>query len=122
MEKFKSLLKKEYMKDILILGSLVLFYSIVSFIHLGSVINPQTFSKFSAETDAIIELEEATDISKIRYFLGDREGTFTLYGSLDNNNYEELGELEGYTLSWNDKQINQSFKYLKIKSASRNIG
>ena len=122
MEKIKSILKMKYAKDAIILGLLVLFYSIMSFIHLGSTTNPQTFYSFSSGIDAVFELEKNTDISKIRYFLGDREGKFKLYGSTNKSDFEKIGELNGYTLSWNDINVNKQFLYLKITSSSGNIG
>lgn len=122
MEKLKLLLRKDYMKDVLLIGILVIVYGIISFIHLGSMTNPQTFRSFSDEHDVIFELEKPTTISKIRYFLGDKEGKFKLFGSMDGTEFTEIGELKGYVFSWNDIEINNTYKFIKISSNSGNIG
>lgn len=114
MEKLKSILKKDYMKDVIIVALLVIVYSIISFIHLGSTVNPQTFGEFSQDTEVIFELEEESAVSRLRYFLGDKEGKFKVYGSTDNYIYNDLGETSGYVLSWNDLHINQTCKFIKI--------
>ena len=90
MEKLKSILKKDYMKDVIIVALLVIVYSIISFIHLGSTVNPQTFGEFSQDTEVIFELEEESAVSRLRYFLGDKEGKFKVYGSTDNYIYNHL--------------------------------
>ena len=122
MEKIKNILEKDCTKDILIIGLLVIIYGIMSFYHLGINDNPQSFSNFSSASTQIFELEKETSVSKIRYFLGDREGKFQLYVSKDGSIYTVVGELNGYTLSWNDIQVNDMIKYIKITSNSGNIG
>ena len=123
MEKLKSFLKKEYMKDVLILGLLVICYSIISFYRLGSTTNPQTFTSFDDDSDEYtLELEYEKPLSKIRYFLGNKEGDFTLYGAKSESEFVEIDQLNGYVFSWNDLDIDDSFKYLKISATSGNIG
>lgn len=119
----KKIANAELFKDILIVGILIIVYSIISFIHLGSMVNPQTFENIPTGSSAVFGLSETSEISFLRYFLGDKEGSYTVYGSRNNVDYTTLGNLNGYVLSWNDLQINSNYKYIKITSnGSGNLG
>ncbi len=121
--KIKSILSKDYVKDILIIGILVIVYSIISFIRLGNIVSPQTFGEFTYGQETIFELEKPTQISKLRYFLGDKEGKFDVFGSADGINYSNLGEINDFVLAWTDLNINGTYKYIKIfPKKNGNIG
>ena len=111
MEKIAN---KELVKDIIIIGVLALVYCIISFFRLGSTTNPQTFETITNDTSVVFEFNESSDVSILRAFIGDQEGSYTVYGSQDNTKYTSLGMLNGYVLSWNDFLIDKTFKFIKI--------
>lgn len=110
---FKNAISNQKVKDIIVLSIIIIVYSIVSFINLGSFSNPQTFSDIYSNKGVTFELEKE-NVSKIRYFVGDREGSFKAYGSTDGISFSELGQMKGDVLTWNDFQIDRSIKYLNI--------
>ena len=113
-EKSKKFLKKTYAKDLLLLGSLVLIYSIISFINLGATKCPQTYCTFLSGESQILELDKETYLLKARLFPGDIEGKFTLSISSDNVDYKTFATFEDSIISWSDYMINDSAKYIKI--------
>ncbi len=124
LNKVKEFTKKEIFKDIVLVGILVIIYSFISFKNLGSTINPQTFCDLSAGQSVTLELKEETDISKIRYFMGHREGRFKIFGSIDGDYYSEIGDIDSkFVLSWNDLITNMKVKYISINTLkSTDIG
>lgn len=103
--------------DYLILGILILVYSVISFYHLGSLVNPQTYFYVSSDQNAVTVMltDDATDVTKMRHFTGPEMGTYQVLGSVDGINYESIGELKQESVfSWNDFTINKNLKYLKI--------
>ena len=103
-------------KDMGPLLVIVVIYTIISFINLGSFKNPQTFWAASKENPAIISLGQPTNISKIRHFCGARFEDYNLYGANESGVYELIGELsEKKVFKWSDTEINNSYTYLKIE-------
>ena len=102
--------------DWIILGIIILFYTIISFINLGSLKNPQTFIEFNPQTEAIIEIEgEAKLVSKIRDYSGKETGKYKVLGSIDGENYREITTFEDkYVFQWKDTKVNEELKYIKI--------
>ncbi|MDD3340952.1 MAG: phospholipid carrier-dependent glycosyltransferase [Bacilli bacterium] len=109
MEKKKRLTRFDYF----IMCTITLLYAVLSFYHLGSTKNPNTFVN---KKNLVIELKEETEVDKIRYFTGHEVGKITMSYSLDNENYTLLevpSTLSVFT--WNDLSINAKMKYLKIE-------
>ena len=102
--------------DWIILGIIILFYTIISFINLGSLKNPQTFIEFNPQTEAIIEIEgEAKLVSKIRDYSGKETGKYKVLGSIDGENYREITTFEDkYVFQWKDTKVNEELKYIKM--------
>lgn len=127
-QKLSDKTSKLHKTDWIIIGVLVLIYSVIAFTNLGSTKNPQTFYKFSSlEDEVILEIEEGQkSISKIRMFAGAEtgsidNGTYDIYVSVDNESYEFVTTVtETMAFSWDDYEINRDFKYIKL--VARNYG
>ena len=104
--------------DWLIIGIMVVIYSVISFINLGSFTNPQTFLEFQySGEEASFTLAEAKEISHIRMYSGSEVGSYDIFISSDGNNYEQATTVtQNSVFAWNDFQIDKSFQYLKIIS------
>lgn len=109
MEKTRKLTKIDY----IIMFTLTFLYAFLAFYHLGSLENPNTFA---SDTSIIIDLAKEQEISKIRYFTGHEMGKVTLSYATDNQEYTVFKNLQDIPVfTWNDLEINQSFRYLKIE-------
>ncbi len=118
----KSLLRDNSRKlgkiDWIIIGVMVVVYSIISFINLGSFTNPQTFLEFQySGEEASFTLAEAKEVSHIRMYAGPEIGSYDIFISSDGNNYEQATTVtQNSVFAWNDFQIDKNFQYLKIIS------
>ncbi|MCI8518819.1 MAG: phospholipid carrier-dependent glycosyltransferase [Clostridia bacterium] len=120
-EFFSDNTRKMTKRDWIILGIIVLIYTIISFINLGSTKNPQTFAEMRQNNSIIIELEgEAKYILKMRHYSGAETGNYSVYGSKDGINYEIITTYKDkYVFLWEDTVINEELKYLKITANSK---
>jgi hypothetical protein len=77
--------------DIAPLIILLAVFTFVDFFLLGGFTAPQTFLKFTSGNDsAVIALENETDIGKIIYYSGDKNGGYELDYSLDGESWTEV--------------------------------
>lgn len=106
----------KFIKNNLAIIIIVILYSILSFYKLGSMKNPNTFYKFKSVGDtALLNLGSKIDITKIRSFSGVNNGTYYVYGSNDNKNYDYITEIKHeYVFHWYDTKVNKKYQYLKI--------
>ena len=107
--------------DWIIIGVLVSFYAILSFSNLGTLKNPQTFYEFQYSGEEIgLELENAnTEVSLIRIYSGYEVGSYDIFVSNDGSSFDELTTIaQDMVFSWNDFNLNETFKYMKIVSKS----
>lgn len=105
--------------DFLILFLIVLGYGIFSFWNLGSTKSPQTFYTFQNSNDEIIiELLKGEEyVTHVRYFVGEHPGMYNISISSDGEIYTMLPtESEKYVFTWNDIEIKERTKYIKIES------
>ena len=101
--------------DYLIIGVIIMLYSIISFINLGSFTNPQTFYQMSKDETIIFEFQSIDDIIRVKFFNGDENGEYAVYTSNNNKDYQYLTTLTGNgAFAWNDERIGQRIKYLKL--------
>lgn len=104
-------------KDWIIIGMFVLFYLIISFYRLGTLESPKTYYPFTYEGESIgITFPSGNqEVSKMRYYVGPETGKYTVLVSSDGESYTEVANFEStYVFSWEDLDINQNFKYLKL--------
>ena len=119
--------KSKHLKlaDYIILGIIVLGYTILSFINLGSTKNPQTFYEFNKNESIILEFNELTDVIKLKLYNGEISGKYYLYASTDDKTYTYIKDIDGNgSFSWNNERILVKAKYIKItaKTEDSNIG
>ena len=109
--------KSKHLKlaDYIILGIIVLGYTILSFINLGSTKNPQTFYEFNKNESIILEFNELTDVIKLKLYNGEISGKYYLYASTDDKTYTYIKDIDGNgSFSWNNERILVKAKYIKI--------
>lgn len=109
--------RKMKKNDWLIVGTMVVIYSIISFINLGSTKNPQTFKEFARSDNSVVFKidEEPQFISKMRHYAGAKGGSYIIMGATDNKNYEKIISFTDESVfKWSDTIINKKIKYLKI--------
>lgn len=111
--------------DYIILTIILLFYSTLSFINLGSFHNPQTFYTFNKNENITLELFKKTDITQLKLYNGELSGKYYLYISKDNKKYTYIKDINGKgEFAWNEEKILKSAKYIKLqaKTANSQIG
>ncbi|MBQ2640064.1 MAG: glycosyltransferase family 39 protein [Bacilli bacterium] len=111
--KTSNMLKKDY----IILSIIVFFYSVLSFINLGSLKNPQTFYKFSKNEELIIELSGYEDLHSIKIYNGRKVGNYEILSSLDNKNYVNQTTFNNNSVfCWEEQLSFGQVKYIKVKA------
>ena len=102
-------------KDYIALGIILIAYSVISFINLGSTINPNTFLRVEKTDNIIIELKNQEDIIKMKIFNGECNAKYQLYSSTDGKKYTYINDYIGTgALSWQEERIISKGKYIKI--------
>lgn len=102
-------------KDYIALGIILIAYSVISFINLGSTINPNTFLRVEKTDNIIIELKNQEDIIKMKIFNGECNAKYQLYSSTDGKKYTYINDYVGTgVLSWQEERIISKGKYIKI--------
>ena len=124
-ENLSSKTRRLTLKDGYYIIAILVLYCIVSFFHLGSMKNPQTFWIADGEGKSVtLDLGNVYSVSKIRYYTGPRFGEYGLYISNDNKVFNAITPLEEKKVFfWEDVALNQSFRYLRIvEGSSGSIG
>ena len=93
---------------------ILIMYTIISFINLGSFKNPNTFLDVGQDEEILIELKNATYINKIKYFSGRIGEEYDLLTSLDGVKYDSVFELKTSAFSWQEEKIYKTAKYLRL--------
>ncbi len=112
--------KKEYNltgKDGIWMLCILVLYGIISFINLGSFINPQSFWEPNKEDERItLDFGKVVSLGRARYYCGARFGKFELRSSTDNLRYDYMEDLEEKAVFfWQDMTFeDESMRYLTI--------
>jgi len=103
-------------KDYILLGALVIVYSTLAFINLGSTKVPQSFWKPATLGESFkVDLGESKDISKISYYFGLGEGRYTLSFSEDGTTWGNGLSLDQKTIyNWDKLDLNEHARYVKF--------
>lgn len=102
-------------KDYIVLGIILIAYSVISFINLGSTVNPNTFLRVEKTDKVIIKLKNQEDIIKMKIFNGECNAKYQLYSSTDGKKYTYINDYDGTgALSWQEERIISKGKYIKI--------
>ena len=121
MNKIKELLDTETPKftgfDMVIALIIVVLYGALSFINLGDTVAPQTFATVKSPNEYIEIKTPGNDdvLTFMRVYNGIVPGTFEIFTSEDQVNYESLGEFDfDMVFGWQDIDINREAKYVKF--------
>ncbi|MBR2828062.1 MAG: phospholipid carrier-dependent glycosyltransferase [Bacilli bacterium] len=108
--------KKINKKDIIIMGIMVLLYSILSFYRLGDFKVPTTYKKFKYNGDKeILTLKEEIFVEKMVFYTGNNLGLISIFSSTNQETYEEIDTVTlDHVFEWREIPINKNIKYLKI--------
>ena len=107
--------------DYIIMGIMILIFSVISFYNLGDFKSPQTFYTFQGDDSITVTLNEENYVSKIRYYTGYNIGKIDVMISNDNKNFTYYNTITtNSVLSWEDTNINENL--LSIKFVGGNIG
>ena len=113
----KKLLNEEKTNkiDFIILGIIVVIYSILSFYRLGNIKSPNTFISYNKGEELNIYLNQEDDIIRMKSFNGHNNSHYEVWISKDKENYEKVTEIIGNgAFSWNNDRILTKGKYLKL--------
>lgn len=124
MKKINKILNSKVSKlskiDYIIIGIIILLYSVLSFINLGSFNNPQTFYKLNDNQEVVFEFANETDVIRIKTFCGEQRSENYLYYSYDNKEYNFLGIITPKgEFAWNDDRYPTKAKYIKLVAKNK---
>lgn len=124
MKKINKILNRKVSKlskiDYIIIGIIILLYSVLSFINLGSFNNPQTFYKLNDNQEVVFEFANETDVIRIKTFCGEQRSENYLYYSYDNKEYNFLGTITPKgEFAWNDDRYPTKAKYIKLVAKNK---
>lgn len=103
--------------DYIVVSIITLLYTVISFINLGSMKNPQTFHYMQKDETITIEFKEETDVIRTKFYSGDLAGEFAIYGSKDNDDFDYIATVKSNgAFAWNQERIPSKVKYIKILS------
>ena len=117
MRKIKNFFNEETFnyKDIILLGIIVVGYTILSFINFGTKKSPQTFYEINNTNGIKITLPEIIDVNKIVFFNGRHSGNYIIMLSTDDKEYSSDLMMKGSgAFSWDIGKLNQQAKYVKL--------
>ena len=101
--------------DWIIIGIMILVYSILSFIRLGDTSVPITYFTFSENEEVVVTLEEKSHITSMRYYTGNNLGEINILTSTNGINYEEVKTIKiDSVFSWQDVTLEKEAKYVKF--------
>ena len=125
MEKLKKIWNEKTERitktDYIILGVILLFYSVLSFVNLGSITNPQTFYTFKQEESIIFKFSDITKIDQIKLYNGEINSSYYLYISQDGNKYTYIKDIKGNgAFAWNEETIQKNVQYIKLTAKTEN--
>ena len=102
-------------KDILVLGIIIVFYTILSFINLGTTTNPNTFYEINNKDGIVIELKDKTNLSIIKFYNGELAGDYYIGFSDDGKKYTNNAIMRGHNaFAWDYGKLNNNTKYIKL--------
>ena len=121
MKKIEQILNEEQSKmkkiDYIIISIIILLYSVLSFINLGSTSNPQTFCHLEENGQIIFSFANKERIDSVKLYNGDINGEYSIYESNDEKTYKYVTTITGNgAFSWNEEEISTTAKHIKIVS------
>jgi dolichyl-phosphate-mannose-protein mannosyltransferase len=117
---FNALNKKESFKfskkDIIFLSTLILIYSVLAFVNLGSTNVPQSYWKPSAPGESVsIDFGEQNQIDSVSYYFGLGSANYQLSYSKDSVNWSNSIQLNQSDIyNWYNSPLNIKTRYVKL--------
>ena len=103
------------LKDILVVLCIVLIYGFISFYKLGNIHSPNTFYRVMNGEEVVFDFSQEQEIIHFKYFNGEVNSKYQVYGSLDGVDYSLIEEVESLgTFTWDDISIHSVCKYIKF--------
>ena len=106
-------------KSFLYISLIVIFYSIISFINLGSTNNPQSFYTIEKKDEITFYLDN-NYLEKIWIYTGRLSDEFQVYFSLDNKEYKLLESMDLPCFYWGEISVSsegiKSLKFINMSS------
>lgn len=114
IRKFFNEEKKFDIKDLFLITIIVILYSILSFINLGSTKDPQTFYDINP-TGLKIILEKKTFVNQIEFYTGEHAGDYNFEISTDDKSYSNNIVLNGDgCFKWRKGSLTNYAKYIRL--------
>ena len=106
-------------RDIIPMVAIVIVYAAVAFFRLGDTTAPQTFCHFAESGRyALVELEEPTEISRVRYYTGLYTANYYVQYSQDGEEYTDICMLEqGHAalFKWQEADLSAAVNYGEVR-------
>lgn len=126
--KIEEVIKKEKVtfvkKDYLLMAILVVFYSVVAFINLGSTRVPQSFWQPAAVGDSFyVDLGQEKDIKKIAYYFGiGQDSSYNVSFSKDAVNWFNIKNFVQESIyNWKTIEVNEKARYIKVTTNTAGV-
>ena len=94
---FSAVLHPMEKKDALPLILLTVIYAVTAFWNLGSTVAPQRFLQFQNSQSVTFSTQDTIDLSRVEYYTGLWEGSYTLEFSADGVNWDSVELEQDYT-------------------------
>ncbi len=109
-------------KDFILLGIIVLFYTILSFINLGTNKAPQTFHEIDNKDGILVTFADPIDVNQIVFYSGRKAGDYNIEYSVDGKEYsDDLIMQSTGAFAWDSGKLNRTMKYIKIVPQDTNL-
>ena len=107
--------------DFIILSVIIAFYSVLSFINLGTTSSPWTFLTLNKEEEITLKLKDKEKVENIKFFNGNLSGTYKITSSTNNIDYNYIATYKGNgSFSWNDDNNLNKIAIDKVISKNKN--
>lgn len=101
--------------DIITLVVIIIIYGFLSFNRLGDLKSIDTFNQYKYNDQIVFSFPENTNITSIKYFVGNLDQKIAIYELTDNQEYNYLYTLEPFgVFTWNQDYFNSSSNQLVL--------
>lgn len=103
-------------KDALLLGILLLVYTVISFVNLGDRAAPQTYVRHGSDDRIIITLTETAEIDKVNYYCGQTATDYMFFSSADGQHWRKAEDVaeENDVFCWASQPIGARAQYIQM--------
>ena len=109
-------------KNLVLLGIIVIFYTILSFINLGTKQAPQSFHEIDNKDGILVTFAAPTDINQIVFYSGRKAGDYRIEYSVDGKEYnDDLTMRASGSFAWDSGKLNRMARYIKIIPQDTNL-